>query len=149
MLTTDSREHVKGVNCQSRQVYPFKKHVYAYGWHTNEKVSRGHPDLNWGPLDLQSNALPLSYTPFTSHIVTNTSHLIVFYTWGTLCNRLFFLCTRQHAAQARKCKPFSCRWVWKEDKHDRSKKKAPLMASGKRSIDFNSGITHCGHKVLV
>ena len=24
---------------------------------------RGHPDLNWGPLDLQSNALPLSYTP--------------------------------------------------------------------------------------
>ena len=25
---------------------------------------RGHPDLNRGPLDLQSNALPLSYTPF-------------------------------------------------------------------------------------
>ena len=25
--------------------------------------SRGHPELNWGPLDLQSNALPLSYTP--------------------------------------------------------------------------------------
>ena len=24
---------------------------------------RGHPDLNQGPLDLQSNALPLSYTP--------------------------------------------------------------------------------------
>ena len=24
---------------------------------------RGHPELNWGPLDLQSNALPLSYTP--------------------------------------------------------------------------------------
>ena len=24
---------------------------------------RGHPGLNWGPLDLQSNALPLSYTP--------------------------------------------------------------------------------------
>ena len=24
---------------------------------------RGHPDLNRGPLDLQSNALPLSYTP--------------------------------------------------------------------------------------
>ncbi|KFD65610.1 hypothetical protein M514_22205 [Trichuris suis] len=26
-------------------------------------VIRGHPGLNWGPLDLQSNALPLSYTP--------------------------------------------------------------------------------------
>ena len=25
--------------------------------------TRGHPDLNQGPLDLQSNALPLSYTP--------------------------------------------------------------------------------------
>jgi hypothetical protein len=24
---------------------------------------RGHPGLNWGPFDLQSNALPLSYTP--------------------------------------------------------------------------------------
>ncbi len=29
-----------------------------------KKESRGHPDLNRGPLDLQSNALPLSYTPF-------------------------------------------------------------------------------------
>ena len=27
------------------------------------KDSRGHLDLNQGPLDLQSNALPLSYTP--------------------------------------------------------------------------------------
>ena len=26
-------------------------------------TSRGHPDLNRGPLDLQSNALPLSYAP--------------------------------------------------------------------------------------
>ena len=28
----------------------------------NKKV-RGHPELNQGPLDLQSNALPLSYIP--------------------------------------------------------------------------------------
>ena len=28
-----------------------------------KKYWRGHPDLNQGPLDLQSNALPLSYTP--------------------------------------------------------------------------------------
>ncbi|KFD49247.1 hypothetical protein M513_09898 [Trichuris suis] len=26
--------------------------------------SPGHPGLNWEPLDLQSNALPLSYTPY-------------------------------------------------------------------------------------
>ena len=26
-------------------------------------MDRGHPDSNRGPLDLQSNALPLSYTP--------------------------------------------------------------------------------------
>nr|CUU98987.1 hypothetical transcript [Hymenolepis microstoma] len=26
---------------------------------------RGHPGLNRGPLDLQSNALPLSYTPWS------------------------------------------------------------------------------------
>ena len=28
-----------------------------------EKICRGHTELNHGPLDLQSNALPLSYTP--------------------------------------------------------------------------------------
>ena len=27
------------------------------------KKLRGHPELNQGPLDLQSNALPLSYIP--------------------------------------------------------------------------------------
>ena len=31
-----------------------------------KKKLRGHPDLNRGPLDLQSNALPLSYTPTLS-----------------------------------------------------------------------------------
>ena len=30
---------------------------------------RGHPGLNQGPVDLQSNALPLSYIPM--NIVTN------------------------------------------------------------------------------
>ena len=29
----------------------------------NYKKFRGHPGLNQGPLDLQSNALPLSYIP--------------------------------------------------------------------------------------
>ena len=31
------------------------------------KKARGHLDLNQGPLDLQSNALPLSYTPNLHH----------------------------------------------------------------------------------
>ena len=30
---------------------------------TAKEVKRGHTELNHGPLDLQSNALPLSYTP--------------------------------------------------------------------------------------
>ena len=32
---------------------------------------RGHPGLNQGPLDLQSNALPLSYIPL--NMVTNNT----------------------------------------------------------------------------
>ena len=32
---------------------------------------RGHPGLNRGPLDLQSNALPLSYIPNTAVSVIN------------------------------------------------------------------------------
>ena len=44
-----------------------------------KREGRGHPDLNRGPLDLQSNALPLSYTPnfllsalFTSAFIVTT-----------------------------------------------------------------------------
>ena len=32
-------------------------------WIKTQTYGRGHPDLNRGPLDLQSNALPLSYAP--------------------------------------------------------------------------------------
>ena len=32
---------------------------------------RGHSDLNQGPIDLQSIALPLSYTPFLNTVVLN------------------------------------------------------------------------------
>ena len=32
-------------------------------WSSPSKKFRGHTELNHGPLDLQSNALPLSYTP--------------------------------------------------------------------------------------
>ena len=33
---------------------------------------RGNPGLNQGPVDLQSNALPLSYIP-TNMVATNTT----------------------------------------------------------------------------
>ena len=36
-----------------------------------KRFRRGHPDLNQGPLDLQSNALPLSYTPNLLVVVDN------------------------------------------------------------------------------
>ena len=48
------------------QFYFNKLHHYGM---TNDQKSiremseRGQPELNWWPLDLQSNALPLSYTP--------------------------------------------------------------------------------------
>lgn len=44
-----------------------KRSVYRSNKEKKKKIWRGHPDLNRGPLDLlwplQSNALPLSYTP--------------------------------------------------------------------------------------
>ena len=40
--------------------------VLKYGW---------HPGLNQGPLDLQSNALPLSY--IHTNMVTNITNIII------------------------------------------------------------------------
>ena len=41
-------------------------------WQKEKKnLARGHPDLNQGPLDLQSNALPLSYTPLRLNELVN------------------------------------------------------------------------------
>ena len=40
---------------------------------SNVEKARGHPGLNQGPLDLQSNALPLSYIP----IVSSTFGMVV------------------------------------------------------------------------
>ena len=37
-------------------------------------ILRGHPGLNWGHFDLQSNALPLSYTPLFHQI----TYVIIF-----------------------------------------------------------------------
>ena len=37
--------------------------VYDHLRNLPKVKNRGHPELNQGPLDLQSNALPLSYIP--------------------------------------------------------------------------------------
>ena len=42
-----------------------------------KKNWRGHPELNQGPLDLQSNALPLSYTPKFMKISTIILFILV------------------------------------------------------------------------
>ena len=48
--------------------------IFLYLLLVTEKVlTRGHLDLNQGPLDLQSNALPLSYTPRSVLSVNCTS----------------------------------------------------------------------------
>ena len=57
--------HTKLIMCNMNRK---KKTVYSNKKCTikkpkKKKYHRGHPDLNWGPLDLQSNALPLSYIP--------------------------------------------------------------------------------------
>ena len=41
--------------------------------HKKHTIQRGHLELNQGPLDLQSNALPLSYTPLEQHL-----HKVIF-----------------------------------------------------------------------
>ena len=50
-----------------------------------KKMIRGHTELNHGPLDLQSNALPLSYTPF---VVLSISMVLLICLWyhGWLVN---------------------------------------------------------------
>ncbi|CAD5118874.1 DgyrCDS7547 [Dimorphilus gyrociliatus] len=56
------------VECSATELYPHCKSFTVndsfpkFLWKKIKK-HRGHPDLNQGPLDLQSNALPLSYTP--------------------------------------------------------------------------------------
>ena len=44
---------------------------------TNKKIikRRAHPELNWRPADLQSAALPLSYTPDLSDVNFYAKHL--------------------------------------------------------------------------
>ena len=70
---------------EQRLIESFKHFLYLLPWWSiiltlevqRKKTWRGHPDLNQGPLDLQSNALPLSYTPswhicITQYIILGT-----------------------------------------------------------------------------
>ena len=41
-------------------------------------AARGHPGLNRGPLDLQSNALPLSYIPLREKVYLPLVALFLF-----------------------------------------------------------------------
>ena len=73
-------------------------------WKILKKVkNRGHPELNQGPLDLQSNALPLSYIPvgesvrkakyksfrFQKRLDASIQSLHLCF-----CNLIYFLCFR-------------------------------------------------------
>ncbi|KAK6736706.1 hypothetical protein RB195_019417 [Necator americanus] len=42
-----------------------------------KQKSRGHAELNHGPLDLQSNALPLSYTPLVIGVNVNSTVILI------------------------------------------------------------------------
>jgi hypothetical protein len=71
----------------------------------NKKKIRVHPDLNQGPLDLQSNALPLSYTPavpclhkLTQHFFKKTNGYATLQYWHLPVQR-------QHV---REFQPFDC-----------------------------------------
>ena len=56
---------------------------------------RGHPGSNQGPLDLQSNALPLSYIPYSPSLLQKCVHL---YWDGTSCsnNMCVHFCTQKY-----------------------------------------------------
>ena len=57
------------------------------------KQVRGHPDLNRGPLDLQSNALPLSYTPSAGTVLVNRFYMhSTFFILKTICSKLVSSC---------------------------------------------------------
>ena len=121
---------------------------------------RGHPDLNWGPLDLQSNALPLSYTPscWKHWSVLTSQYKIITVFKGPLC---WFVCVFAGLRKIYRVN-FSinivegwemgqgmtpCRWVWKEDKHKKeAKKKAPLVALGQ--LTFIVGLPTADIKYL-
>ena len=51
------------MNWQSKNWKSHKRKNALIGNKYKWNKTRGHPELNQGPLDLQSNALPLSYIP--------------------------------------------------------------------------------------
>ena len=67
---------------------------YLYNFPKQQKM-RGHPGSNQGPLDLQSNALPLSYIPYSPSLLQKCVHL---YWDGTSCsnNMCVHFCTQKY-----------------------------------------------------
>ena len=64
---------------------------YNLGWwiKKKEKNTRGHPGSNQGPLDLQSNALPLSYAPRSTGECVKMCNKNLLYVALKLGNRFF------------------------------------------------------------
>ena len=150
MLTTDSREHVKGVSCQSWQVYPHLKNMYTPAGDIQMKRLAGGTQIWTGDLLICSQMLYHWARPPLRLTLSLIHHILLFFTPGEHCATDFSFSVpgnmqhRQESVNLSVAVGFERRTNMTE-----AKKKAPLMALGKRSIDFNSGITHCGHKVLV
>ena len=91
---------VKSIFWESPESFGFRTHLWfcvnLWLWKM-ENQGRGHPDLNRGPLDLQSNALPLSYTPSTGSILANAFYIhsrLFFFPWKFFFQNQFLLATR-------------------------------------------------------
>ena len=59
ILILFSKCNLEEVTCSKQR----KKRLHKIPRRKKQQKRRGHPGLNQGPLDLQSNALPLSYIP--------------------------------------------------------------------------------------
>ena len=68
-------------NFRIRLIMNIGKRISLILWHFTK--IRGHPGSNRGPLDLQSNALPLSYIPFlyVVRLYINFYHLVYLTQW--------------------------------------------------------------------
>ena len=57
------------LHCMVRVMISDRKINKKFDNEVKYEKARGHPGLNQGPLDLQSNALPLSYIPMCESVI--------------------------------------------------------------------------------
>ena len=57
------------LHCMVRVMISDRKINKKFDNKVKYEKARGHPGLNQGPLDLQSNALPLSYIPMCENVI--------------------------------------------------------------------------------